>query len=63
MGSGVTQMHCDMIGTQETHGFTLWGLSFIFQNALPGDSDGMTSRLAGGGSGVEDVYVCVVARS
>lgn len=53
-------MHCDMIGTQETHGFTLLRLSFIFQNALPGDSDGMTSRLAGGGSGVEG---CVCVRS
>lgn len=36
-------MHSDMIGTWETHGFTLWGLSSIFQNVLPRDSEGMTS--------------------
>lgn len=33
-------MRSDMIGTWETHGFTLWGLSSIFQNVLPRDSEG-----------------------
>lgn len=38
----------DMIGTWKHHGFTLWGLSLIFQNVLPRDSGGMTSWLADG---------------
>lgn len=45
-------MHSEVIGTRETHAFTLLGLSFIFQNVLPGDSEGMTSWLAGWGWGV-----------
>lgn len=36
----------DMIGTWKHHGFTLWGLSLIFQNVLPRDSERMTSWLA-----------------
>lgn len=38
----------DMIGTWKHHGFTLWGLSLIFQNVLPRDSERMTSWLADG---------------
>lgn len=59
--SEVVQMHSDVIGTLKSHGFTLWGLSSIFQNVLLRDSEGMTSWLADGGFG--GVYVHAVAHS